>query len=71
MIFCSLWHEDNDSVLFSLWLEASTLSAEKFFCGESGAFLGAFWVLFLVLICGLVAVCWCFSVTFYVVMRDV
>jgi len=47
------------------------MSVEKFFCGESSTFLFVFYALFAVLIGVSGAVEWCFSVTFYVGMRDV
>jgi len=61
----------NDSVLFSLWLEASTLSAEKIFQCESSVFLLVFLGLFLVLYGVSGSAGWCFVVTFNVGMRDV
>ena len=54
------------------------MSAEKFFCGESYAFLFVFWVLFLVLygvsravFAGLACACMLVSVEFHVGMRGV
>jgi len=47
------------------------MSAENFFCGESGAFLFVAEPLFMVLYGVLGADGWCFSVTFYVGVRDV
>jgi len=53
------------------WERASTLGAEKIFCGETGAFLSVFWALFWGLYGVSGSVWWCSCVTFYVVMRDV
>ncbi len=47
------------------------MSAEKFFCGESWAFLVLFLALFVVLYGVFGSVWWCFSVTFYVGLREV
>jgi len=47
------------------------MGAEKFFCGESSAFLFAFWGLFLFLDGVSFAVWACFVVRFNMVMREV
>jgi hypothetical protein len=52
---------------YKLWIRASTLSAGKFFCGMSCAFLFVFWALFAALIGVTGSVVWCFVVRFNIV----